>query len=874
MIRNLDYQDRVLTTLGEYLEVLIDEKENADAVSRIAAENPAVEFTVSDFTKRTWERMHEDGKLPISRSDIPFSGRRDEVGRSVPNVVMKVPTGGGKTFLAVNAVSQIMGRYARSNTGFILWIVPSEMIYAQTLRNFKDRTHPYRQILDRVGAGRVRIMEKNTLLNKRDVETNLCVMLLMLQAANREAKDYLKIFKDRGDVHGFTPSHGAQFEHKRMLEFIPNLDYYDVSESAVAWPMIKDSLGNALRFIRPVIVLDEGHKATSQLALNTLYGFNPCFVLELTATPKDVQQSGVMNSQQVRYANILVDVTGRELDREGMIKMPLNLYSRQGVDWKHTLKVGIEKLKFLSEKAELFCADNTRYIRPIMLVQVERTGKDQREAGYIHTEDVRNWLIAGGFSEQEIAVKTAQRNDLNLPENQNLLSPTNRVRVIITHQALQEGWDCPFAYILCALAANSNINAMTQLIGRILRQPYARKTGVDALDECYVITHRASTAEVVESVKKGLERDGLGDLSIKLVDGGGSTNSSVLRKINRRTQFAKTEIYLPRVLLVTDDEIRELDYETDVVSFVDWRDFDPTAIAGVVPEAARVVQGEQRVIQIANCSGGQIIDDHVTLSTEVVSFDPVYAVRMICEIVLNPFVAREIVEKFIKALKERDFNENKIDNLSGLLIDVLHKGLQKELCINSEKIFYKKVEDGEIQFRLRTDGHNWQMPFHINTTEPEVADQLNGNDGGPLKRSLFLPVYKNELNGDERDVAMYLDGEEALSWWHRNAARSQYGLQGWKRHKVYPDFIFAKKILEGSTKLVVLETKGNYLDNLDTDYKKRLLDLMSDNFSWDNTVQAGELELVHENGEIVKCALVLMDNWQTELPGLLLIDNE
>ena len=66
------------------------------------------------------------------------------------------------------------------------------------------------------------------------------------------------------------------------------------------------------------------------LPIGTLYGFNPCFVLELTATPQDVQPRGGRNPREGRYANEFVEVTGRELDCEGMIKMPLNLDPRQG----------------------------------------------------------------------------------------------------------------------------------------------------------------------------------------------------------------------------------------------------------------------------------------------------------------------------------------------------------------------------------------------------------------------------------------------------------------------------------------------------------------------------------------------------------------
>ena len=261
-------------------------------------------------------------------------------------------------------------------------------------------------------------MEKTDRLDARDVETNLCVMLLMLPSANRQTKESLKMFRDRGDVHGFFPPEGEQQAHGKALERTPNLDAY----GGRLFPMVKDSLGNALRIIRPVVVLDEGHRATTDLAFETLYDFNPCFVLELTATPKDVQPRGGRNPRPGRYANLLVEVTGRELDREGMIKIPLNLEPRQGTDWRATLNAALTRLNTLDAAAERLRADTNRYIRPIMLVQVERTGKDQRESGHIHAEDVRDWLLTAGFDEAEVAIKTAEQNDLNQPENQDLLS--------------------------------------------------------------------------------------------------------------------------------------------------------------------------------------------------------------------------------------------------------------------------------------------------------------------------------------------------------------------------------------------------------------------------------------------------------------------
>ena len=864
MLRQLDYQDRVLTTIDTYLDVLKQKKARADKIAAMAEEDPDLGLEVPDFANDAWAELKKAGKLPASRANMAFSERRDGVVRPVPNAVLKVPTGGGKTYLAVNGVSRIMGRYLGRNTGFVLWIVPNEAIYTQTLKHLKDRQHPYRQALDRAAAGRVRIMEKTDTLDARDVENNLCVMLLMLQSANRETQDTLKMFQDRGDVHGFFPPEGEQQAHKAAIDKTPNLTAYDD-----IFPMVKDSLGNALRVIRPVVVLDEGHRAISDLAFKTLYGLNPCFVLELTATPQDVQPRGGKNPREGRYANVLVEVTGRELDREGMIKMPLNLDPRQGTDWKATLNAALIKLGDLDQKARALRAETGHYIRPIMLIQVERTGAEQRESGHIHAEDVKEWLMTAGFDEAEIAIKTAETNDLSQPENQNLLAPTNRVRAIITKQALQEGWDCPFAYVLCSLAASSNKKAMTQLIGRILRQPDATKTEIPALDECHVITHYAATADVVSVIKEGLERDGLGDLVLQVATEDPNASGKVARKVERRPDFKSTEIYLPKVMRVDGAEVRELDYETDILSAIDWRDFDPKEVAERIPENAQAAESQLQRIRLSDDGDELFVGESIEATHETMSFNAPHVVRMISDLVLNPFVGRQIVARLVEMLKARGFDDAKLGKLTSLIVEELRRGLDGERMARAERLFKEDVTAGRIQFRLRLDGRNWRMPLEMETTQPESADVLTGRYGFPVEKSLFAPMYKADFNGDEREVAVYLDGEEALVWWHRNVARSQFSIQGWKRAKIYPDFIFAVQRNGGAQRISVLETKGDQLDNLDTAYKREVLEFMSGNFQWDDATSAGELELVQNNGETVNCTLILMSEWKTKLPEYL-----
>jgi len=870
-LRDLDYQARTLARLDEYLIELSQQKKKADKILEANARetDPDLIRDVPDFADKTWDAMRTSGKLPQSRDAVPYSTRADGVGRTVPNVVFKVPTGGGKTYLAVSALSRIFGRYLGGITGFVLWIVPNEAIYSQTKKQLTDRQHPYRQMLDVQSGNRVKLMEKDDRLDARDVEGNLCVMLLMLQSSNRDNKDTLRMFRDRGDVQGFFPPEGDMEAHRVALELTPNLDAYGKSgEAGAFWPMVKDSLGNALRLIRPVVVMDEGHRAVSELAFATLYGFNPCFVLELSATPKDVAATNGRNPRLARYANVLVEVKGIDLDREGMIKIPLNLDPRQGTDWRNTLAVALDRLNTLDGEARRLHGEQGRYIRPIMLVQAERTGADQRDGSHIHALDVKEWLINAGLDEAEIAVKTSETNDLAAPENQDLLTPANRVRVIITKQALQEGWDCPFAYVLCALSASGNLLAMTQLVGRILRQPHAEKTGVAALDECYVITHHAGTGDVVAAIKDGLEEDGMGDLvkEIRIAD---NSNGNGARKVKRRTKFAKTEIFLPLVLRKDGGSVRPLDYEQDILFDVDWTGLDVTELVTKIPDNAQSAEHQMRRIHLADIGDERIVSETVGTTGEILRFDPAYAVRMISDIVPNAWVAREIVGKVKAGLHGRGFDDAKFGEMAGLIVEELRKWLDGERDRKAKSHFRDEVAAGRIQFRLRADGNNWRMPFETETYEPETADQLVGRNGEALERSLFSPIYKGDFSSqDERDIAVYLDGEAALGWWHRNVARNHYSVQGWRREKVYPDFIFAMQRGEVANRLVVLEMKGQHLSgNPDTEYKKAVLHLMSEAYDIEHTTRVGELELVVQDGTTVECDLVLMTEWTTRLPN-------
>lgn len=651
-----------------------------------------------------------------------------------------------------------------------------------------------------------------------------------------------------------------------MLDVTPNLDVYGHKEGLGC--IIKDSLGNALRITRPVVVMDEGHKAFSRLALETLYGFNPSFVLELSATPADRPKD-----TPPIYSNWLVDVRGTELDAEEMIKLPINVTVRGDDDWRDCLRASFEHLNALQTAADKLHAETARYIRPICLVQVERTGKEQREAGFIHAEDAREYLLTLGVSEQQIAIKTSEKNDLKAPENLDLLSPTNQVRFIITKQALQEGWDCPFAYVLCSLAPGSSRNAMTQLIGRILRQPETVKTGVAALDECYVFCFHVATRDVVEGIKKGLEQDGMSDLvdRIREDDGGGESGGNAPRTLKRRKSFRDLRIYLPVVNWVEGEQVRPLDYEQDILFRIDWGQVSLDGVAEKIPESTQGFETQRVRVGLApNPDTGEFIESEELARDKIEEpFDPLYAVRSISDIVPNPWIAREYVETVVGQLSKRGIEGDKLGAVGHLVLETLRAHLNGERDRLAEALFLEDVEAGRIQFRLRTDSHNWVIPDEITTLRAPNSQELRREDGNIVEKSLFEPAYKDDLNSYEQNVACYLDGEEALRWWHRNVAQRQYALQGWRKNKIYPDFIFAMDHAGGKERIMILETKGNHLDNLDTRYKQKVLDVCAKAYQFENVTKQGDLELVVDEDTVVSCSLIFEGEWQTGLSKVL-----
>jgi len=855
-----DFQARVLTALDGYLAELKTQAPNALAAQKalLAIPNMAAQAReVGDFPRAAWQQLKERGALPPAFADLAHSSRFDGAGRPIPNVCLKVPTGGGKTLLAAASVAKVLSGYLNRHAGLVLWVVPNDAIYRQTLRALNDRDHPYRQILNVAGAGRVKILEKNSPLSRLDVDGNLCVMVLMLASAARQSKETLRFFKDRGNVLGFLPAEDDVEGHWDLLGQVPNLDVYapwgQSQEGARAQKgsIVKSSLGNVMRLLRPVVVMDEGHHAYTENALRTLDGFNPAFLLELSATPR-------VASAKASGSNILVDIRGTDLDEAQMIKLPIHVDVQHWNDWQSCLAASVARLESLQREATALQAETARYIRPILLVQVERTGADLRDAGFIHAEDAKAYLLQLGFNERQIAIKTSEKNDLKAPENIDLLAAPCEIRVIITKQALQEGWDCPFAYVLCALAAGRNPAAMTQLVGRILRLPHVAKTGREALDACYVLCHDARTGEVVKAIKKSLEGEGMGDLALAVSGGEGGSEKPATVPLRRRPAFAGIRLFVPRVTWVEEDgRRRELVYDSDILLRLPWDEFSSERLAmGWAPDARNPL-AEQFDVGLDILRAGAYRQG-TTPMPAAGRLDRARLVRALIDLAPNPWLVWDWVNAAVARLLAAGYDEGGLAAASAGLIERLRADVEAERDRLAEAVFMQLTGAGRIEFALRADALDYELPESHDLTLSGQAMPLVRDDLRPVEKSLLEPALQTpDLNNYEKACAAYLDSQAALRWWHRNVARTQYGLQGWKRHKVYPDFVFAYTTQGGAARTVVLETKGLQLKGSDdTAYKQALLNRLTDVFSDRRLQQAGELALESAEAQTVVCELL------------------
>jgi type III restriction enzyme len=443
------------------------------------------------------------------------------------------------------------------------------------------------------------------------------------------------------------------------------------------------------------------------------------------------------------------------------------------------------------------------------------------------------------------------------------MSENCRIRYIITKQALQEGWDCAFAYCLAILTRPGSKTALTQLVGRILRQPFAKKTGLKELDESYVFCYQQKGAALLEEIRKGFRGEGLGDLTgrIALTDKDQQLQGDITANIRDKFKKAADKIILPVFAIRDGSGWRKVSYEMDIASRIPWQDANLSAMSEInlsmleqkdLEQVASLSEDINRVIELQK---------KTELKTGALSLDPVFLSRHLLDIVPNPWIAYEFGKTILEELIRR-YDEKMVLNNFVFIIEELRKLLAAEKDSLAESVFRSLIDEDKLHFLVITNKIGYKLPKQRTVHPP----RLTKSTGDQLERSLFDYVPRDQFNEMETRVAWYLDDQDKLFFWYRNIPKKDYAVQGWRRQRVFADFIFTDKSNgNGFNRVFVVETKGLHIkDNDDTKYKKTLFALCNERSKETTVTELG----MKMHADKVSFAVVDESEWENQFNTL------
>ena len=818
------YQKKVIADLVRYLELLNE---------------------TCDSSAAFYHFWHE--------KSAPSLGIYQDILPGVPNLCFKVPTGGGKTFIACNSVRPIFDALPVTKTKAVVWLVPSDAILTQTIKALKDVRHPYRQKIDVDFGGRVEVYTKEELLNGQNfnptaVTEQLSIMVLSYDSFRGRGKEGLKAYQENSNLANFAKVLGK-----------PENPIEKADESA---------LFQIINQLSPLVIVDESHHARSELSIEMLANFNPCFVLDLTATPK-------------KESNIISYVDAVQLKNENMVKLPVIVYNRDSQT--EVLTDAIDLRNKLEEIAVAEQKKTGRYIRPIALFQAQPKGKEDATT----FEKLREKLVDAGIPVEQIAIRTADVNEL---KNVDLMSPDCPVRYIITVNALKEGWDCPFAYILASLANKTSQVDVEQILGRILRLPHTVQHSQPALNMSYVLTSSNDFDETVRRIIRGLNSAGFSDKDYRLstsfapkpviphepeqleiqqpeipdedsfddVDG-----EAIGKELERRRAQGETpDVPQKAVDMLTEAEKAGQDYdearngaENDpYTNVLPWEVRDKVTTFYVhpqfredmenlmIPQFFQVVpesiftKGTLELLEKEQLAEGFTLKgkaydiDFGSADDEIAKVDvrqsegglpKVFKMSSADQRYFKEYFNSLPPESRVRQCKDMMFSQlNKMNTVDAAelrtYIDLIVGAMDKAQLAAMEKapLGYAAKIKAKIE-SLLTEHYKETFARWLETERivcrpsyrlPVCIHPMDNTDmiGGSLYQA------EEDMNQLEQDLVMELTALPNVRWWHRNIAKHGFCINGFINH--YPDIM----LMTNSGKIILVETKGEHLKNDDS----------------------------------------------------------
>lgn len=816
------YQEKVIAQLTRFLE-LLNETNNSE----------------TSFV-RYW---NEQG---IAVGVDGIAGYKNTI-KNTPHICFKVPTGGGKTYLACGSIKPVFDSMPLTKSKVVVWLVPSTSILDQTIKNLKNTNHPYRQKLDVDFNGRVEVYTKDQLLvghnfSPSSVNEQLTICVLSFDSFRSNDKYDRKVYQQNGNLDQFTK-------------------FYTDTDSLIEG--IDDSaLIQVINQLSPVVIVDESHNATSALSIEMIMNINPSFVIDLTATPRD-------------NSNIISYVSAMQLKIEHMVKLPVIVYNRHSKD--DVIRDAIELRGKLEVQAGIEQVETGRYIRPIVLFQAQpNIGEDS-----VSFEKIKLDLVSRGIPSEYIAIKTSGINEL---KGVDLFIPTCKIRYIITVNALKEGWDCSFAYILATLANKTSKVDVEQVLGRVLRQPYAKENKNPVLNMSYVLTSSNDFRETLANIIKGLTTAGFtgnefrahdkGVDIISTVDGFKfqNNNESTDIKSNSGSGSSETELNLDELSTLPNEKGLDM-FNDAIVKYDEYieelGDVEDTQTGYQAPELKAkmhsykingIYKDELKSICLPQffirAEPNLFITDNFTLLTKErlsegftlknsdtkIKFDT--DDDDIVKIDINATGTEDAIPKYSKlSPKTRSYiksyfstltQESKLQNCTKMISDQINKintvdakDLDNYIARIISNMTKDQIDDIAVSVHTYVDKIKKkilslqsvylkeQFDKLLVTGDILCKDNYHFSDTiSPLKSisSITKSLYTEEeyVNDFEYKVIMAIAALDNIRWWHRNIDRRGFCINGYINH--YADFI----VMTTSGKIVVVETKGDFLDGSDS----------------------------------------------------------
>jgi type III restriction enzyme len=867
------YQQQVITDLDLFLEYL----------QKYAT--PAMAF------KHYWENKVGTYELKIDGTYSGMVPYKDNI-RNTPHIAVKVPTAGGKTFIACNAIHSILGTYDTNRPKAVVWLVPWGNLLQQTVSNLSDPTHPYRQRLNTLFNHSVEVYEKESLLqganfNPTSVSEQLNIFVFNFSSLriNSKKRDDRKIYQQNGSLEAFRDS---------IVE--KDLVLPDTDESALI---------NIIRSLNPLVIVDESHNAESDLSIEMLQNLNPSFILDLTATPKK-------NSNIVSYVNAI------ELKKEHMVKLPVIVYNHSRKE--EVINSALHLQRQLEQLAIQESLDGGKKIRPIILFQAQSNIRGSDNTTYIK---IKEKLIELKIPQEQIKIKVSGLDEL---KGIDLMDENCPVRYIITINALKEGWDCPFAYILASLADKSSAVEVEQILGRVLRQPYVLKHKEPLLNLSFVLTASAKFNETLDNIVKGLQDSGFSSkdyyadeivsedsVSPPLTDketlnkelfgsidevNASSCDDADITNINvEAINFDPTDNTTTPVANITIDQITHK-------AIQEGKAFDARLIAddgdsteyllkemGKEPKRYKIVEHfyqvaetlalpqfykklEENVLNqelvFEELSQGEVFlnrdqllstfklstknteIDFNSVSAEVVKVDydenrkdaVISKFSILAKKMLTDTIVAKPKEKQVKDITS--IMVGKIGNMTPIAEQEIKKYIERIFsdlsteeiidAVNNEYNYVFKIKAKILDLANQHAKEEFKKLLDTNKiiVKPSFKFKntiVHSKEGSLINKSLY--EREGDMNNFEQSLIMDVASSDNILFWHRNSESKDKGfyLNGFSNNH-YPDFILYTK----KENIILVETKGDFLDNDDSRAKnilgKKWAEKSGDNYKY------------------------------------------